>query len=817
MRRALIALILAVVSVVSPALAKPPGGFLVSTQLPSGGWAGDGGETAHVGVSALATLALLGGGYTGRGESPPDRAVRDALRFLMGHQDAEGRFGDGALSDHALATLAMSEAAWMSRDPKYARPRSRAILHLVGRQAADGSFGDLLTTAWAGMALKSAHFGGFLADPEPAKRLKRWLDLVTDEATGEVRGHGDIARATAIGILLRILHGEDPRTSAPIARGAAICLANLASGDGLFRFFATLALFQCGGSDWKKWNESVLASVVKAQQPDGSWQPAEGQFGGRVGATALGAMALQVYYRYDRVFGIGPDADGGLAVGRGGGAGGGVRGRAGKASKAQPFHTEEYDRVGHHGFRSVWEEDSSTFSVDVDTASYANIRRFLVQENRLPPKDAVRVEEMVNYFTYDYAGPVAQSPDPLAIHVETAACPWAPDHRLLRIGLQAARLLERDRPESNLVFLLDVSGSMKDENKLPLLRRALRLLVERLDRRDRVSIVVYAGAAGLVLPPTRGSEQGAILAAIDALEAGGSTNGGAGIELAYATARANLVQGGLNRVILCTDGDFNVGISDRGSLTRRVEEEAKGGVALSILGFGMGNLKDARLEELSNRGDGNYAYIDTLNEARKVLAEQLMGTLLTVAKDAKVQLFFNPRQVASWRLIGYENRRLSRADFSDDAKDAGDIGAGHSVTALYEIVPQAAGAPGHEADPNPFVERGRPSPEADAGALVRVRLRYKPAGSEASRLREQDVRDGGGAFDGASPDFRWAAAVTMFGMLLSDAPDRGGSTCDAALEIAGAAVGEDREGYRREMLDLIARARAIAATPPAPD
>jgi len=810
MRRAVLALLLAVVS---PVLARPPGGFLVSTQLPSGGWAADGGETAHIGVSALATLALLGGGYTGRGESPSDRAVRNALRFLMGQQDAEGRFGDGALPDHALATLAVSEAAWMSRDPKYARPGSRAIAHLVARQAADGSFGDLRTTAWAGMALKSAHFGGFLADPEPAKRLRLWLDSVTDEATGEVRGHGDIPRATAIGILLRMLHGEDPRTSAPIARGAAICLANLATADGLFRYFATLALFQCGGSDWKRWNESVLPAAVKAQQPDGSWEPAEGQFGGRVGATALGAMVLQVHYRYDRVFGISGSDEDGVLVGIGGGAGGGVRGRGGKASKSQPFHTEEYDRVSHHGFRSVWEEDSSTFSVDVDTASYANIRRFLVQQNRLPPKDAVRIEEMVNYFTYDYAGPVAQSPDPLAIHVETASCPWAPEHRLVRIGLQAARLLERDRPQSNLVFLLDVSGSMADENKLPLLRRALRLLVGRLDGRDRVSIVVYAGAAGLVLPPTRGSEQAAILAAIDALEAGGSTNGGAGIDLAYATARANRVQGGINRVVLCTDGDFNVGISDRGSLTRRIEEEAKGGVALSILGFGMGNLKDARLEELSNKGDGNYAYIDTLNEARKVLTEQLMGTLLTVAKDAKVQLFFNPRQVASWRLIGYENRRLSKADFNDDAKDAGDIGAGHSVTALYEVVPQVAGAERGEADPNPFLERGRPSAEAEAGALLRVRLRYKPVGSESSRLCEQEVRDGGGAFEGASPDFRWAAAVTMFGMLLSDAPDRGGSSHDTAFQIASGALGEDREGYRREMLGLIARARDLLAAP----
>jgi Ca-activated chloride channel homolog len=759
-------------------------------RLPGGGWPAEKGGAMNPGATALGLLVHLGGGFKSASPVPHGPAVKDGIAVLLRAQEKTGRLGGPA--EHALATLALCEAAWMDGHAAAREAAGRAIGHLVGLQRADGSFGDLITTGWAGMALSSARHAKIPFDPAAEAALRRWIDA-TDIAA---------PRAAAVTTLLRLLAGAK---GDEVRKGIDVCLAHLpdrAAPDEVYWYFATLAVFQHGGSAWRKWNEAMVDAIVRTQGPDRGWDPSPDAPYGRFGATTLCILCLQVYYRYDRVFG-----GDGAAVGIGGGAGGGRRGRAG----GRAFNTESYDRIASQGFRNVWDEDTSTFSVDVDTASYANVRRFLVQENRLPPKDAVRIEEMVNYFRYGYAAPDARSPHPFHVEVETAACPWQPAHRLVRIGLQTTRLDLRDRPASNLVFLVDVSGSMRPDNKLPLLKRALRLLVEQLDARDGVSVVVYAGAAGLVLPPVRGSDHAAILAALDRLEAGGSTNGGEGIELAYATARANLVAGGINRVILCTDGDFNVGITDRGALTRRIEEEARSGVALTILGFGMGNLKDATLEELSNKGDGNYAYVDTINEARKVLVEQLAGTLLTVAKDTKVQVFFNPVAVASWRLIGYDNRLLAKQDFNDDRKDAGDIGAGHSVTALYEIV--LAGAPdaaAPKADRNPFLERMRASPEAAAGTLLRLRLRYKPPGAAESVLLEQDVGDDRRGFDVAGADLRWAAAVAMFGMLLRGDEEKGGSTYPLCEEIARAAAGDDVQGHRKEMLDLVARARALA-------
>jgi Ca-activated chloride channel family protein len=480
------------------------------------------------------------------------------------------------------------------------------------------------------------------------------------------------------------------------------------------------------------------------------------------------------------------------------------------------FNTEGYDRIEDNPFVRVQAHDSSsavsTFSVDVDTASYANVRRFLDTEGRLPPKDAIRIEELLNYFPYDYPAPPADAPHPFAAGVDIAVCPWEPSHQLVRIALKGKTFPEAERAAANLVFLLDVSGSMDQPNKLPLLKQALKLLVDRLEAEDRVAIVVYAGAAGLVLPSTAGQEKAAILAALDRLSAGGSTNGGAGIELAYRIAAENFVDGGVNRVILATDGDFNVGVSDRGSLTRLVEAKAKSGVFLTVLGFGTGNVKDGQMEDLSNRGNGNYAYVDSLREARKVLVEEGLGTLVTIAKDVKIQIFFNPAKVAGWRLIGYENRVLRREDFDDDTKDAGEIGAGHSVTALYELVPVGGDVPAPATEENPFVAPAAPAPDAASKGPLFLRLRYKqPDGEKSTRIRADAPGTGEPQrFEDMDADFQWAAAVAGFGMLLRDSPHKGQCSWALVDEIASAARGEDTGGYRAEFLQLVRLATALS-------
>jgi Ca-activated chloride channel family protein len=482
------------------------------------------------------------------------------------------------------------------------------------------------------------------------------------------------------------------------------------------------------------------------------------------------------------------------------------------------FNTEAYARIVDNPFLAVGDNPLSTFSIDVDTASYANVRRFLNQ-GVLPPPDAVRIEELINYFRYDYAGP--EGDVPFSSHVEVAGCPWAPEHRLVRVALKGREIQEQNRPASNLVFLLDVSGSMEPENKLPLLKKAMRLLVERLGENDRVAIVVYAGASGLVLPSTTANNQETIHSALDELHAGGSTNGASGIQLAYDVAVSHFIKGGTNRVILCTDGDFNVGITDEGQLHRLIEEKAKSGVFLSVLGFGMGNLKDANLEMLSGKGNGNYAYIDTLSEARKVLVEEMGGTLVTIAKDVKIQVEFNPKEVAVYRLIGYENRVLAAEDFNDDTKDAGEIGAGHTVTALYEIAPAAP-------HPNPPPQEGggdvaqrdvdplkyqKPAELAEAaleGELMELKLRYKEPDGDVSKLLTFPVKDEGKGFAQASGDFKFAASVAGFGMLLRGSPYKGNATLDAVLEIAEDGKGADALGYRAEFLELVTKAKTVS-------
>jgi Ca-activated chloride channel family protein len=477
---------------------------------------------------------------------------------------------------------------------------------------------------------------------------------------------------------------------------------------------------------------------------------------------------------------------------------------AGPALRREAFNTEEYHAIVENAWRSPARYPLSTFSSDVDAASYGNIRRFL-KEGKLPPKDAVRVEEMVNYFRYDYPAP--RGPHPVSVTTEVADAPWRTNHKLVLIGLQTARIPMRDLPPNNLVFLLDVSGSMDSPNKLPLVKAAFRLLVDQLRPTDRVAIVVYAGAAGMVLPSTPGSEKERILEAIDRLEAGGTTAGAAGIRLAYQTARQHRMSEGNNRVILATDGDFNVGTSSDGELTRLIEEQRQHGVFLTVLGFGMGNLKDSKLELLADKGNGHYAYVDDLMEARRVFVQELGATLLTVAKDVKLQVEFNPSRVAAYRLVGYENRLLADEDFNDDAKDAGDMGAGHSVTALYEIVP--VGAPLDvklgTVDGLKYREENRPRPGRSDDWLT-VKIRYKQPDSGRSQLLTHVVKDE----SEPSATFRWATAVAGIGMLLRDSEHKGECTWPAMLELARGAKGTDPDGYRSEFIRLAETAQALS-------
>ena len=473
-----------------------------------------------------------------------------------------------------------------------------------------------------------------------------------------------------------------------------------------------------------------------------------------------------------------------------------------------PIGTESYARVAENNFVRASQEPLATFSIDVDTASYSNVRRFL-NMNQLPPADAVRIEELVNYFTYDYPRPSGVRP--IGASMEVADAPWNSAHRLVRIGVKARDVDTKQRPPSNLVFLIDVSGSMNMPQKLPLVKSGLKMLVDQLSENDMVSIVVYAGTSGLVLPPTSGERKGVIAQAIDNLQAGGSTNGGAGIQLAYQQASTNFIRGGVNRVILVTDGDFNVGITSQSDLTRLIEDRARSGVFLSVLGFGMGNLKDSTMERLADMGNGHYAYIDTLNEARKVLVEEMSSTLVTVAKDVKIQVDFNPAKVEAYRLIGYENRALRPEDFNNDLKDAGEMGAGHTVTALFEIVPRGGSVPGPSIDPSVFQQTPRepPARTSSSNDLLVLRVRYKqPDASESTRM-DVPLPDRRRAFAEASSDFRVAASVAAFGMILKNSQYRGDLTLPWVLDTATASRGQDRGGYRAEFISLVQRAMAL--------
>lgn len=473
------------------------------------------------------------------------------------------------------------------------------------------------------------------------------------------------------------------------------------------------------------------------------------------------------------------------------------------------FNTEEYDHITENRFLTAKDNPLSTFSIDVDTASYSNVRRML-NNGQFPVAGAVRIEELINYFDYHYEPPVDDRP--FAVHSEVSTCPWKPEHLLARIALKGKEVDLSERPPCNLVYLLDVSGSMNDRNKLPLVKSSLKMLLEQLTENDRIAIVTYAGSSGLVLPSTSAANRAEILQALDRLEAGGSTNGGEGIELAYNVAMDQYQENGLNRVILCTDGDFNVGTTSRSSLVDLIQEKAQSGVFLSVLGFGMGNYKDGTMENLADKGNGNYAYIDTQNEARKVLVEQASGTLITIAKDVKIQVDFNPQQVQAYRLIGYENRMLQSEDFLDDKKDAGEIGAGHNVTALYEIIPVGVAANLPEVQPSKY-QASTADTEAtavpDSDELLTVRLRYKLPDAEESTGFEVAVNTPEPTevpFENASESLQFASAVAAFGMLLRDSEHAGSATWEQVRTIVDSNIGADEHGYRREFSLMVTKA-----------
>jgi Ca-activated chloride channel homolog len=523
------------------------------------------------------------------------------------------------------------------------------------------------------------------------------------------------------------------------------------------------------------------------------------------------------------------DASGSLGL-TGVGLGGGGAGRLGGAHKAAraprpragsvlapaptaaplergaEMNTENYAHISENPFVPVASQPLSTFSIDVDTASYSNSRRFLAQ-GTLPPKDAIRIEEWVNYFSYDYAKPTGSAP--FAVSTEVTSCPWNPQHKLVRIGIKGQELREENVPARNLVFLLDVSGSMMSEDKLPLVKRGLAMMTDSLRPQDSIAIVVYAGNSGLVLPATSGRERGKILKALDGLEAGGSTNGGAGIQLAYSVAQQQFKKGGINRVILATDGDFNVGTSSEGELTRLIEDKRTSGVFLTVLGFGTGNTKDSTMETLADKGNGNYAYVDTLAEARKVLVREAGSTLVTIAKDVKLQVEMNPLEVESYKLIGYENRLLAKEDFNDDNKDAGEIGAGHSVTALYEIVPKGVAVPGSKVDPLKYQAQGVPSAAARSSELMTVSVRYKQPQSDASTKFSVVVADSDKPIAQTSDDYRFSVAVANVALLLRGSPDVKQSSLTTARNMAAGAVGSDLHGDRREFLALVDEAKRL--------
>jgi len=470
-------------------------------------------------------------------------------------------------------------------------------------------------------------------------------------------------------------------------------------------------------------------------------------------------------------------------------------------------NTEEYSPISENGYKDTKETPLSTLSIDVDNASYSNVRRFLIS-GQLPPKDAVRIEEMINYFSYDYSEP--KDGNPFSFNTEFSDCPWNKEHKLLHVGLQGKRLDYNDLKSSNFVFLLDVSGSMGSTNKLPLLKKSLIKLVNNLGRKDKVAIVVYAGAAGLVLPSTPATQKDKIINALNNLSSGGSTAGGAGIKLAYKIAKEVYIEDGNNRVILATDGDFNVGTSSTGALVKLIEQKRKDDIYLTILGYGMGNYKDGRMEEISNAGNGNYFYIDSEKEANKVFGKEMRANMFTIAKDVKIQIEFNPLNVKAYRLIGYENRILNKEDFNDDTKDAGELGPGHTVTALYEIVPVNSKTKVNKTDKLKYQQTTFNGISKFKDELMTLKFRYKPPKKDKSILIEHIVMNDIEDFNKTSDNFRFSSSVASFAMLLRDSKFKGDANYKMIEELASNSKGKDENSYRKEFVKLIKKAEDIS-------
>lgn len=478
------------------------------------------------------------------------------------------------------------------------------------------------------------------------------------------------------------------------------------------------------------------------------------------------------------------------------------------AEDVVPHNTEEYNVIRENGFKDVKHEPLSTFSIDVDKAAYSNVRRFL-NYNQLPPSGAVRIEEMINYFTYDYPQPKGEHP--FAVKTELGACPWNSEHRLLHIGIQGKSLDYQNLKASNLVFLVDVSGSMDDNNKLPLVKKSLKMLVKELGEQDRIALVTYAGEAGVALRSTPCSEKDKIIRAIERLGAGGSTAGNAGIRKAYEVAKDNYIAGGNNRVVLATDGDFNVGVSSTDALVELIEEKRKDDIYLTICGYGMGNYKDGRMEQISNAGNGNYFYIDNIKEAQKVFVTEMRANMFTIAKDVKIQIEFNPAHVASYRLIGYEDRLLNKEDFNNDKKDAGELGAGHTVTALYEIIPPGAKSTVNSVDKLKYQEEAKPKTTSlHSKELMVLKLRYKPINSEESKLVESVVYNEPLTMDKTSENLRWSASVAAFGMLLRKSSYIGEFKYADVRSLAQGSKSKDEAGYRDEFVKMVETAQLLA-------
>jgi Ca-activated chloride channel family protein len=469
------------------------------------------------------------------------------------------------------------------------------------------------------------------------------------------------------------------------------------------------------------------------------------------------------------------------------------------------YNTENYNKIDDNEFKDTDKNPLSTFSIDVDKASYSNVRRFILR-GQMPPPDAVRVEEMINYFTYNYPQP--KNEHPFSISTQYVSCPWDSRHRLIHVGIQGKEIAMDNMPANNLVFLIDVSGSMADANKLPLLQSGLKLLIDQMRPQDKIAIVVYAGAAGVVLPPTPGNQKEKITEALDNLQAGGSTAGGEGIVLAYKTAKEHFLKEGNNRVILATDGDFNVGVSSDGDLVRLIEKKREEGVFLTVLGFGTGNYKDSKMEQLADKGNGNYAYIDNILEAKKTLVKEMGGTLLTIAKDVKIQVEFNPTKVKGYRLVGYENRLLNNEDFNDDKKDAGELGSGHNVTAIYEIIPAGSDELVAAVDSLKYQKTIR-APRSVSNEVMTIKFRYKEPKESVSKLITEVVQDKKTDLLQAAEDVRFACAVAEFGMLLRDSKFKGTASYPGILSLAKTSKGKDEEGYRAEFIRLVEMAELL--------